>query len=76
MSLIDGCPEEIEGRTVTGHWERDLIIGKGHRSALCVIVEQKSRYVQTGLLEKYDAATVRKTIESVSEVLGANCAKR
>jgi IS30 family transposase len=63
MTLIDGSPEETEGRTVPGHWEGDLIIGKGHKSALCVIVERKSRYVQTDLLEKYDAATVRKAIE-------------
>jgi IS30 family transposase len=63
MTLIDQRPEEIEGCTVPGHREGDLIIGKGHKSALCVMVERKSRYVQIDLLERYDAATVRKTIE-------------
>jgi IS30 family transposase len=63
MTLIDGRPEETEGRTVPGRWKGDLVIGKGRKSAGCVIVERKSRYVQTDLLEKYDAATVRKTIE-------------
>jgi IS30 family transposase len=63
MTLIDGRHEEIEGRTVPRHGEGDLIIGKGHKSALYVMVECKSRYVQIDLLEKYDAATVRKAIE-------------
>jgi IS30 family transposase len=75
MTLIDPRPEEIEGRTVPGHWEGGLIIGKGHKSALCVIVERKSRYVQIDLLEKYDAATVRKTIEKRFRGLGGKLCK-
>jgi IS30 family transposase len=63
MTLIDERPEEVAGRVVGGHWEGDMIIGKGHKSALCVIVECKSRFVQIDLLERYDAPTVRKTIE-------------
>jgi IS30 family transposase len=63
MALIDGRPEEAAGRAVGGHWEGGLITGKGHKSALCVIVERKSRFVQIDLLERYDAPTVRKTIE-------------
>lgn len=30
---------------------------------MCVLVERKSRYIQLDVLERYDAATVRKTIE-------------
>jgi IS30 family transposase len=75
MTLIDERPEEIEGRTVPGHGEGDLIIGKGHKSALCVIVERKSRYVQIDLLEKYDAATVRKTIEKRFKGIGGRLCK-
>jgi IS30 family transposase len=63
MTLIDERPPEVNARMVYGNWEGDLIIGKGHKSAICVLVERKSRYVQLDLLEKYDAATVRKTIE-------------
>jgi hypothetical protein len=40
------------------------------------MVERKSRYVQIDLLERYDAATVRKTIEKRFEGLRANYAKR
>jgi IS30 family transposase len=41
----------------------DLIIGKNHKSAILVTVEQQSRFVQMDLLESMDARTVRKRIE-------------
>jgi IS30 family transposase len=41
----------------------DLIIGKDHKSAICVTVERKTRFIQLDLLTGYDAPTVRKTIE-------------
>jgi IS30 family transposase len=63
ITLIDERPPEINSRTVAGHWEGDLIIGKDHKSALCVIVERQTRFVQLDLLHSYDAKTVRKTIE-------------
>jgi IS30 family transposase len=63
MTLIDARPAEINARTAAGHWEGDLIMGKNHKSALCVTAERKTRYIQIDLLRKYDARTVRKTIE-------------
>jgi len=63
ITLIDERPIEVDSRAVPGHWEGDLIIGKDHKSALCVIVERKTRFIQLDLLRKYDATTVRKTIE-------------
>jgi IS30 family transposase len=63
MTLIDSRPAEIDAREVPGHWEGDLIIGKGHKSAILVTVERKSRYVQMDLLESMDARMVRKKIE-------------
>jgi transposase, IS30 family len=63
MTLIDDRPIEVGSREVPGHWEGDLIIGKDHKSAICVIVERQTRYVQLDLLMKYDAKTVRRTIE-------------
>lgn len=41
---IDERPDEIEKRQEIGHWESDLIIGKGQTSAIGTIVERKSRY--------------------------------
>jgi IS30 family transposase len=40
----------------------DLIIGKHHKSAICVAAERKARFVPLDLLTGYDAQTVRKTM--------------
>ena len=63
MTLIDERPKEVDSREIPGHWEGDLMIGKDHLSAIIVTVERTTRYVQLDVLEKYDAKTVRKTIE-------------
>lgn len=59
MVLIDGRPDEVEGRHVPGHWEGDLIIGKDHKSALCVIVERRTRPVMLDRLLDYSAENVK-----------------
>jgi len=41
---IDLRPKHIELRKEVGHWEDDLVIGKGQKSAIGTIVERKSRY--------------------------------
>jgi transposase, IS30 family len=75
MTLIDNRPPEIAERTVPGHWEGDLIIGKEHKSAICVIVERKTLFVQLDLLLDYNATTVRKTIEKRFRRLEPNLRK-
>lgn len=37
-------PKEIEDRKELGHWEGDLIVGKGHATAIGTLVERKTRY--------------------------------
>jgi len=57
---IEQRPQHIENREEIGHWEGDLVIGKGQKSAIGTIVERKSRYTCIVKLKDRKSATVRK----------------
>ena len=63
MISIEERPKEVESRSVAGHWEGDLIMGKGHKSAIGSVVERKTRTVILVKLKSKDAASVRKAFE-------------
>ena len=60
MLSIEERPAEVADRSIPGHWEGDLMMGKYKRSALGTLVERTTRKIILVPLKEKDAGSVRK----------------
>ncbi|WP_425334566.1 IS30 family transposase [Prescottella agglutinans] len=73
MIMISDRPAEAGDRAVPGHWEGDLIMGEGNRSAIATLVERSTRYtLLVHLPGGHDAETVRDGLIATISTLPAH----
>jgi IS30 family transposase len=69
-------PAEVALREVPGHWEADLVMGAGNRTAILVITERVSRYVMiVPLGSAKDAVSVSRVLIGAFKHLPAHLRK-
>ena len=63
-------PPEVEDRAVPGHWEGDLLVGKGSRSFIATLVERQTRYVMLARLgsDRSSERVVQALKEQISQL--------
>ncbi len=75
MLSIEELPAEVADRTVPGHWEGDLIIGKYKHSTIGTLVERTTRYTIIVPLKARDAESVRKAYVKAMRALSKDLTK-
>lgn len=75
MLSIEERPEEVADRTVPGHWEGDLLLGKYRQSAVGTLVERTTRYTLIVPLPAKDASSVRRSLTTAIRTLPQSLTK-
>lgn len=76
MLSIHERPADVADRTIPGHWEGDLIIGKYKQSAIATLVERTTRYtILVPLPHGKTALHVREALAQKLERLPKHLAK-
>lgn len=66
---ISKRPKKANKRKKLGHWERDLMVGKNHKSAVLVITDRKSRFNKFRKLDgKYAKKVTKETITALRDL--------
>lgn len=52
---IDLRPKKVSSKKTFGHWEADVVEGRGHSGGIQTLLERKTRYYQGRLLKKIDS---------------------
>jgi transposase, IS30 family len=66
---ISQRPQHVELRLEVGHWEGDLMIGIGQKSAIGTIVERKTRYTFIVKIENRKSITVTQQFAKILNTL-------
>lgn len=67
---IELRPQHVELRKEIGHWESDLVIGVGQKSAIATIVERKTRFVYIIPIQSRHSKIVTKAIaKTINQLL-------